>query len=275
MAAIDRGIDFSIWSDDMRAALRRRARECGGIALITLAVIMAVALASWSVQDPSFSHATNAPVRNLLGAPGAIGSDLMMQLFGLASTVLVLPVAVWGWRIATHRPFDREWMRLAFWLIGTVLASGFAACLPKSATWPLPTGLGGVIGDALLWLPALLIGPRIGVTLWAFAAVLGVATLVAIATAAGFGWRERSSKIDERWAREAAGPADDDAERTSISLGWLWHSVLSVKARVVRLVMRRSPTHRTAPTLAVTNRDRIEPRLDRTAPVPTLAAEPD
>ena len=81
-----------------------------------------------------------------------------MQLFGLASTVLVLPVAVWGWRIATHRPFDREWMRLAFWLAGTVFAAGFAACLPKSDHWPLPTGLGGVIGDAMLALPALVMG---------------------------------------------------------------------------------------------------------------------
>ena len=102
------------------------------------------------MQDPSLSHATDAPVRNLLGTPGAIGADLLMQLFGLAATVLVLPVAVWGWRIATHRPFDREWMRLAFWLAGTVFAAGFAACLPKSAHWPLPTGLGGVIGDAML-----------------------------------------------------------------------------------------------------------------------------
>jgi hypothetical protein len=36
------------------------------------------------------SHATVNPVRNLLGLPGAITADLMMQLFGLASTVLVL-----------------------------------------------------------------------------------------------------------------------------------------------------------------------------------------
>ena len=50
------------------------------------------------------------------------GSDLLMQLLGLAATVLVLPVAVWGWRLATHRPFDREWLRLMLWLIGTVLA---------------------------------------------------------------------------------------------------------------------------------------------------------
>ena len=186
MAAIDRGADFSIWSDDMRGAIRRRLNECGGIALITLAVIMAVALATWSVQDPSLSHATDAPVRNLLGTPGAIGSDLLMQLLGLASTVLVLPVAVWGWRIATHRSFDREWLRLAFWFIGTLLASAFVSCLPKTAKWPLPTGLGGVIGDALLAVPAALIGPIAGTTSLVVASILGAFALFAVVVAAGF-----------------------------------------------------------------------------------------
>ena len=75
MAASDRTFDLSLWTDDLRGMIRRRIRECGGIALITLAVTMGCALATWSVQDPSFSHATDAPVRNLLGAPGAIGSQ--------------------------------------------------------------------------------------------------------------------------------------------------------------------------------------------------------
>src|SRR5215813_8433389 len=132
MTSIDRGVPLSHWTEDLRGLIRRRISECGGIALITLAVTMAVSLATWSVQDPSLSHATDAPVRNLLGTPGAIGSDLLMQLLGLASTVFVLPVAVWGWRIATHRPFDREWMRLAFWLVGSVFAAALASCLPKS-----------------------------------------------------------------------------------------------------------------------------------------------
>src|SRR6188474_982602 len=142
MAVIARGIERWSWSDDLRGLIRRRISEAGGLALIILALLMSVALATWSVQDPSFSHATDGPIRNLLRTPGAIGADLLMQLFGLASTVLVLPVAVWGWRIVTHRPFDREWMRLSFWLAGTISGAGFVACLPKSAHWPLPTGLG-------------------------------------------------------------------------------------------------------------------------------------
>ena len=72
MSAIDRSIDFSLWSDDLRGTIRRRLRECGGVALITIAVMMMVALATWSVLDPSLSNATNTPARNLLGSPGAI-----------------------------------------------------------------------------------------------------------------------------------------------------------------------------------------------------------
>src|ERR1044072_8599316 len=132
MASIDRGIDLSSWSDNLRDLIRRRVSESGGIALITLSVLITISLATWSVQDPSLSHATDGPVRNYLGTPGAVGADLLMQLFGLASTVLVLPVAVWGWRIATHRPFDREWMRLSFWLGGSGFSGGVGLCLTRS-----------------------------------------------------------------------------------------------------------------------------------------------
>ena len=268
MAATGRTVDFSLWSDDLRSAIRRRFRECGGIALITLAVTMGCALATWSVQDPSLSHATDAPVRNLLGATGAIGSDLLMQLFGLASTVLVLPVAVWGWRIATHREFDREWQRLLLWLGGTLLASGFASCLPNSPKWPLPTGLGGVIGDAILRVPAFLLGPLSGIQLTAAAAILGAASLFAIFIAAGFGWQsDVPTKLDERWAKKAAGPIDDDEERTSISLGWLVHGFLSIKARIGRLLARAQTGDviRHAPEVTVSPRDRIAPTFGELA----------
>ena len=35
-------------------------------------------------------------------------------------------------------------------------------------------------------------------------------------------------------------PKNDDEERTSISLGWLVHALLSVKARLARLITRRT-----------------------------------
>ncbi len=98
-------------------------------------------------------------IRNIVGYPGAIGADLLMQILGLGAIMLILPVAVWGWRMLTHRTFDREALRIACWILCTVIAAGFASCWPHGGAWPLPTGLGGVVGDALVRAPAVVFGP--------------------------------------------------------------------------------------------------------------------
>src|SRR3984957_1982083 len=181
MSMIERSLDgMAALSGQLGAALRRRLREVCGIALISLAMMAALALATWSVQDPSLSHATNAPVQNLLGLPGAVAADLLMQLLGLGSLALLLPIAVWGYRLLGHRPLSRERLRVLLWLFGAVLAAAFASCLPRSAHWPLPSGLGGVVGDAILRLPAVLFGvPMVGAYRLAATIVLGIAALVA------------------------------------------------------------------------------------------------
>ena len=101
-----------LMSDELRAALRRRLHEIVGLVVLGLAGLAAIALATWSVQDPSLSHATNAPVRNMLGLGGAISADLMMQLLGIATIALLFPFSAWGWRLLTHRPLDRARARV-------------------------------------------------------------------------------------------------------------------------------------------------------------------
>jgi S-DNA-T family DNA segregation ATPase FtsK/SpoIIIE len=258
MSAIDRSFDsLGMFSDYLRAAVHRRLRECGGLALMGLVGAATLALATWSVNDPSLSHATPAPVRNMIGVPGAIAADLMMQILGLASIAFLLPLAVWGWRLVVHRPLTREFLRIAFWLLAAPLAAGFASCLPRTATWALPSGLGGVVGDALLRLPAALLGPLSGFERFGLALMLGSAALAALISAAGFGWNKAEEDADEE--------TDDDVEkeRTSISLGWLVHGLLSLKARLVRLALmplHAYAEHRRQPPPAP--RARVEPRLD-------------
>src|ERR1700759_3229481 len=174
MSMIDRSLEgMASLSGLLGALLKRRLREVGGIALLALAMMAALALATWSVQDPSLSHATDTPVHNLLGSPGAIAADLMMQLFGLGSLALLLPIAVWGYRLLGHRALSRERLRVMLWLLGAVLAAAFASCLPKSAHWPLPSGLGGVVGDAVLRLPEIMLGSLGGLQLTIVAAIFG------------------------------------------------------------------------------------------------------
>jgi DNA segregation ATPase FtsK/SpoIIIE, S-DNA-T family len=274
MPAIDRGLlSLSFLPDAVRDALRRRLRELGGLALIALAVLLSLALATWSVQDPSLSHATNAPVRNTLGVSGAIVADLLIQLLGVAALALVLPVAIWGWRLASHRPLQRERIRLVFWILAVLLAAACAAALPRSATWPLPVGLGGLVGDWLLRLPAAIVGGALsGLDRAAIAVAAGAGTLVCFAIAAGFGFGWSAD------AREDAGDedaADGKRERGSISLGWITHGFLSLKARVARLLTRRarSRVRRDIPPVA-----RAEPRFEESARVtlqPRAEPEPD
>ena len=174
-------------------------------------MMAALALATWSVQDPSLSHATDAPVHNLLGMPGAIAADLMMQLFGLGSLALLLPIAVWGYRLLGHRQLSHERLRVLLWLVGAVLTAAFASCLPRSPRWPLPSGFGGVIGDAVLRLPVLVLhAPLAGTHRLAAAIVLGVAALVDFRRRRRHALARRGDEDDED---EDDEPAEDDDER--------------------------------------------------------------
>jgi S-DNA-T family DNA segregation ATPase FtsK/SpoIIIE len=260
MSMIDRSLDgMAFLSGHLGAILRRRLRELGGIALISLAMMAALALATWSVRDPSLSHATDAPVHNLLGRPGAIAADLLMQLLGLGSLALLLPIAVWGYRLLGHRPLSRERLRVLLWLLGAVLAAAFAACLPRGSHWPLPAGLGGVIGDAVLRPPAIVLGaPLAGIYRVAAAFGLGLAALAAFAGAAGVIWRSSPDEEEDSADRE-----DDGAW---ISLGRLMHALLSLRSRLSRAFRRRmraQPPMRSDAAMPRHSEPRLEPRFDR------------
>jgi S-DNA-T family DNA segregation ATPase FtsK/SpoIIIE len=272
MSMIERSLDgMAFLSGQLGAILRRRLREVGGIALLSLAMVAALALATWSVRDPSFSHATDAPVHNLLGVPGAIVADLLMQLFGLGSLALLLPIAVWGYRLLGHRQLSRERARVVLWLIGAVLAAAFASCLPRGAHWPLPCGLGGVIGDAMLRLPAKLLGtPLAGSYQIAAAIGLGIAALATFAGAAGMIWRD--APADEDDDEEAS---DDEDESVWISLGRLTHALLSFRARLARLFRRPAAAAPASRSDAAAARQRLEPRFDRPAPQAAEAEDAD
>ena len=199
----------SFLSDEFRAAIARRCRELIGLVLLGAVAAAAAALATWSVNDPSFSHATNAPVRNVLGAEGAIAADLAMQLFGLAAIAIILPPGLWGWRLFSDRPLDRLRPRLAAWIVGLVLAAGFASCLPRTAHWPLPCGIGGVIGDAVLRFAASLAGaPLQGMGHTVAQASFGALGFAAIVIAAGFGFH----RSDKASAMQRIGTAEDEAD---------------------------------------------------------------
>ena len=254
MYALRRTLDYSGYlTDDARDLVGRRIREFGGLFLIALAVMVGLALATWSVKDPSLSHATSAPVRNMLGVPGAVTADLLMQLVGTAAIAVVLPIAVWGWRLVSHRGLDRERLRLALWLAGIVFAAAFASCLPTTARWPLPTGLGGVIGDAVLRFPAYLLGgPLSGASRLVMAALTGAVAFTTLAAACRLGTRGAEDDMEDA---EEPGATPGLFERILVSLGLLYHGFLAFKTWLKR--SRRDDRLAPRPVRG----GRVEPRM--------------
>ena len=153
---------FDTVVDTVRPFLARRLTEFGGLVLFTGAIALTVALATWSIDDPSLNHATDHGAHNVLGQAGAVVSDLAMQILGLGSLALVLPPALWGVRLMRERDLPRGGLRIALWIIGFCAASAVASALPPTTRWPLPTGLGGVAGDALLSLGRTVVGAIAG-----------------------------------------------------------------------------------------------------------------
>jgi S-DNA-T family DNA segregation ATPase FtsK/SpoIIIE len=237
MPAIERVVPISgQMSDPLREMLMRRLREMIGLAVVAFAAVVAAALMTWSVADPSLSHATSGPIRNVIGWPGAIGSDMLMQILGLGSIMLILPVAIWGWRLMTHRHFDREPLRIACWVLSAVIAAGFASCWPRAGTWPLPTGLGGVVGDALVRVPAVVFGPPGLLYRLTLGVILFVLMLAAFVFASGTGAKEKFVERAPVFDGEDEEEFDlDDDDQGSLTLGWIAHATMSTKARLGRM----------------------------------------
>jgi S-DNA-T family DNA segregation ATPase FtsK/SpoIIIE len=259
MRAADRSLDIIAFvSEHFRDIIRRRLSELAGLALISLALLGAIALATWSIQDPSLSHATQKPIHNLLGFPGAIFSDLAMQLLGLASILLLVPEVLLGWRLVSHRPMGEKWRSL-LWIVATFLAAAFASALPHIGSWPLPTGLGGVAGDAVLRVPAWIFGSPLGdFTRFILCIQFGLATVVTLLLAA---------RIPDRAEKSAAREIDSDeverdeadGDHASAWLGMIVHALLSWKARIGRMI--RGDVRARAP-MPVSQGPRHEPRFD-------------
>ncbi|MEZ0168889.1 DNA translocase FtsK 4TM domain-containing protein [Microvirga sp. TS319] len=232
----------------LRTFLARRTQELTGLCLIAVAGAIAVALATWSVDDPSLNNATDIPVHNMLGWPGAIVADLLMQLLGLGAIAALLPLALWGWRLMKSGELGRLQLRFALWVIGTGAATALASAMPATDRWPLPTGLGGVAGDAVLTGAKAVTGLSSG----SASAVLGFLcagiAILSLTAACGLSPTEERS-YEEPEEDEAPRPmrrrqiADpDEAEDAGhdepgwgiVSLGALAHGLMSLRASAQR-----------------------------------------
>ncbi|MFZ2110298.1 MAG: DNA translocase FtsK 4TM domain-containing protein, partial [Roseiarcus sp.] len=227
---------FDYLPDSVREIPRRRAAEMLGATILAGVAGSSLALLSWSVEDPSLNHATSTPIHNWLGKTGAIGADIAMQFVGVACVVALTSPAFWGWRLLTEKRLAGPRSRLGLALLGTTSAAGFASLLPAPASWPLPTGLGGVVGDAVLWAPRRFCG---GSTIDMILAGSALAALAILALTASVGYglaaardptKAETRPLAKRRTADRAEPEDEDSDGEPgfalVSIGAAIHTLL-------------------------------------------------
>ncbi len=124
-----------------------------GLLAFSAGVFICGACGSYSPSDPSLNSAVAGEAANLFGGPGALVADVMTQSFGWTAWLLGFALMIGGLRRTVgQQQQDRNEI---LWGMGALV---FAACClaewPIPQTWPLASGLGGVIGDVLLALAA-------------------------------------------------------------------------------------------------------------------------
>src|ERR1700761_9587102 len=130
----------------MNRLLRMLALRGAGLLLLAAATAALVALASYSSDDASLNNANLRDASNWLGPLGAIGADLLLQLFGLAALAFLAPLFVWGARGLRGRSIKYAMWRLLAWPLGTLTVAAGLGLFPRPAS--LPAGTGGLIGIA-------------------------------------------------------------------------------------------------------------------------------
>ncbi|WP_424362662.1 DNA translocase FtsK [Methylocystis parvus] len=239
---------FGHYSEQVREFSARRFAEAAGATMVASAGAMTLALVSWSAHDPSLNHATGGHVRNILGHPGAVVADLLMQLVGFGAIAAIVPLAIQGMRMVKRRRIERATLRLGLWVAGIFATAATASLLPATDRWPLPTGLGGVAGDAILAVPRTIFAGS-GVIMAIFGLAAAFVAILSVSGAAGLGFespndiRDAAFEEDEEDLR-APYAAEDDDDRAGepgfalILLGALIHLWLTLKGGVLRLVDR-------------------------------------
>jgi S-DNA-T family DNA segregation ATPase FtsK/SpoIIIE len=185
------------------------------------------------VHDPSFNNATRAAPRNLLGHWGAVVADLTIQSIGLASIILFLPLAAWGWHIVFRTVPNRRRFRLLSWPAAVMLLSAALAALPQPKSWPLPNGLGGIFGDFFM-AAAHIIGPFFPEAAVSF--VAGIAFLIVGTMLLLFACGTSTSRLIELWAPRSTVAG----EWASASLGAVVHFAMLVASKLRRLMPSRA-----------------------------------
>jgi len=185
----------------------RRSHDVIFLISLLASLLLLVALATYSANDPSWSVGNTKQVSNAAGIVGAYLADLLLQGFGFLAYVIPLLIIIKLVLMFRKRPSRNSlaWFVRSF---GFLLTTAMCCVLAEMSIWQgegLPAGAGGVLGH---WLLSLLL-PLFG--------FVGTAVVVSASVALGlmlyleFSWLQLFEKLGG-WVLRLATKQKEDKE---------------------------------------------------------------
>jgi len=136
----------------------RRLNELVGFLVFVFAVLLVLALLSYSPLDPSLNTAATPlagkPAHNWIGVVGALVADLALQAFGIAAFLLPALLAMYSLHWFRSRPIASPYAKTIGAVALVAFLSAFVGLLPWPVRWKgvLPSEglLGRILADALI-----------------------------------------------------------------------------------------------------------------------------
>ncbi|HEX9119216.1 MAG TPA: DNA translocase FtsK 4TM domain-containing protein, partial [Terriglobales bacterium] len=149
---------MKVFSQVFTPTNNRRLNELVGFLLLVSALLLFLAIASYSPLDPSFNTASaplpSRPSRNWIGIVGAYGSDLLLQFAGIAAFLMPVFFGLLGGRWFRSRKVESPAARVLGAGSLLVFAAAFLGLLPWHWRWlhaiPIEGLLGRVAADVLI-----------------------------------------------------------------------------------------------------------------------------
>ena len=90
-------------SKKYKSIIINRLAEISGLLFFSLAIFIFGVLFSYSSLDPSLNNVTDQKAENLFGVAGATIADLLIQILGSLSYLLILFFLTWSYRLIVFK----------------------------------------------------------------------------------------------------------------------------------------------------------------------------
>lgn len=105
-----------------------------GIGLWVFAISLVLSMFGYNPSDESFNVSNSAQINNFMGRFGSYSADFIVNSFGLAIFIFLIPIMVWGFLLIKHQRILEFKIRLFALILGIISLSGI---LYQTAAAPL------------------------------------------------------------------------------------------------------------------------------------------